>query len=213
MSIHVSQKRGYVRHAPNMLTGIRLLCAATILWCAASSDFFGEWTALSLFVVGSITDFLDGYLARKYALQTKIGALLDPVADKILVMSFILFLWMSTSFGFFESVCFVIIVLRELYVDLIRWIMRMRKREAIASSSIGKWKAALQMVALTVYGIPIDSVALAFLGAATLVSATLLTLVSAVEYTFPSWFRARVQGFPTIIRVFRSIDGIRRLWA
>ncbi|MBX9906664.1 CDP-diacylglycerol--glycerol-3-phosphate 3-phosphatidyltransferase [Patescibacteria group bacterium] len=212
MSIHVSQKRGYVRHVPNILTGIRFLCAATILWCAASSDFFGEWTALSLFVVGSITDFLDGYLARKYALHTKIGAILDPIADKILVLSFIVFLVAHAPVGVVDIICFGVIGLREFYVDAMRW-MSARKGERLASSSVGKWKAAAQMVALTLYGFPIESLLLSISSATMLGIATVLTIVSAVEYTFPAWFRRQVQSFPTIVRVFRSVDGIRRLWA
>lgn len=102
----------------------------------------------ALFSIASITDFLDGYLARKWGEETKFGAFLDPVADKLLVV-----VAMTLIIAKYPTVLITIagllIISREIVITALReWMAGMGKRSVVAVSSIGKWKTGMQITAL-----------------------------------------------------------------
>lgn len=110
-----------------------------------------------VFVVASLTDFIDGYLARKNNQITSLGKFLDPVADKILVNSMVIFLIAPSIFApynhgqivSFNMWCAIILVVRDIVVDALRFIAA-QKKIVIAANIFGKAKTVLQMVAIVV---------------------------------------------------------------
>lgn len=204
------------RNTPNALTMARLGIMGYIAQYLSHESVSFEilWGMLALFVVGSGTDFLDGLLARRYDLVTRFGGILDPIADKFLVIVYMVFLGLhAPSFGVYELVCGTIIIVREVYVDGLRWLLRLRGKEMLPSA-LGKWKLAAQTVALSAYGVPIEHIVIYIFDVVMLSVATLLTVLSALEYTFPDWVRDQAGRFPRLVRVFVRIDrGVRGLWA
>lgn len=109
-----------------------------------------------LFLIASFSDFLDGYLARKYNLVTTYGKFMDPIADKLLVDTVLLFFVLpmgSNGFAFsgqtgVPMVACIIMIARDLVVDAMR-LIAMEKNVVVAANKFGKVKTVLQMVALT----------------------------------------------------------------
>ena len=102
--------------------------------------------ATILFVVAAITDWFDGYVARRFGQQTPFGAFLDPVADKLLVC---VALVMLLSLGRIGAIVASIIIGREIAISALReWMATMGQRKSVAVSSVGKFKTAAQMTAI-----------------------------------------------------------------
>ena len=131
--------------------------------------------AAIIFVGAAITDYYDGKIARKYNLITNLGKLLDPLADKILVISALVTL---AKFSQISLWFVIIIIFRELLITGLRSIVA-AEGVVIAAESLGKWKTATQMVALTVIIlIPFSSTVNNIL----LLIPLILTVVSGAEY-------------------------------
>ena len=135
-----------------------------------------------LFIIASITDFLDGYIARKYNLITDEGKMLDAIADKILVNS-VLIVLASKSSGFINPIIPVIIIMRDTIVDVIK-MMAGNKGKVVAAIKSGKWKTACLMVGIVLtlfYNLPFEvwniSVAKVLL-----LIATVLSVTSGIQY-------------------------------
>lgn len=133
-----------------------------------------------LFIIASITDFLDGYIARKYNLITDLGKMLDAIADKMLVNSVLIIL---ASTGFIHPIIAVVVVFRDTVVNTIKMIAG-SKGKVVAAIKSGKLKTACLMVGITLtlfYNLPFELWNLKvsdFL----LVIAAILSIVSAVQY-------------------------------
>ena len=104
-------------------------------------DIFRLISAL-VFAIASITDFLDGYIARKYKLITNFGKLLDPLADKILVLSSLMLL---SANGEINIVWIIIVAVREISISAIRLVC-LEQGVVVAASIFGKYKTATQMI-------------------------------------------------------------------
>jgi len=126
---------------PNTITMIRLLLTAVFCAAASYEGTLGYSIALVAFCLGAISDYLDGYLARKLNLVTSLGKLLDPLADKILVCSG--FLYLSAK-GLCPVWVTALIICREFLVTGIRQIA-VEKGVVIAADRLGKWKTAFQL--------------------------------------------------------------------
>ncbi|PID61160.1 MAG: CDP-diacylglycerol--glycerol-3-phosphate 3-phosphatidyltransferase [Gammaproteobacteria bacterium] len=113
---------------------------------------FQNWIAWGVFAIASVTDFFDGYIARKYNQSSKLGAMLDPVADKILVAVVMISLLVKHADGWeglFLMICAVIIIGREIVVSALREFMSgLNIRNAVAVQYIGKVKTTAQIFAL-----------------------------------------------------------------
>lgn len=103
--------------------------------------------AATVFTIASITDFLDGKIARKYNLITNFGKLMDPLADKMLVVSSLLMLSMN---GEVSHIMTLIVILREISVSSVR-LVALESGRVVAASKWGKYKTATQMIAITLY--------------------------------------------------------------
>ncbi len=116
-------------------------------------DFpFSNWVSWGVFAIASITDFFDGYIARKYNQGSKLGAMLDPVADKLLITVVLISLVTKHSEGLeglFIMICAVIIIGREILISALREFMAgLNIRNAVAVQYIGKVKTTAQIFAL-----------------------------------------------------------------
>lgn len=133
-----------------------------------------------LFIIASVTDWLDGYLARKYHLITDFGKIMDSIADKILVNSILIIL---SSAHFIHPAIAVIIILRDIIVDSIK-MMSAGKGHVVAAIQTGKIKAACLMVGIVLslfYNLPFEfwNIKMADL---LLIAASILSIISAAQY-------------------------------
>ncbi|MGJ8676632.1 MAG: CDP-diacylglycerol--glycerol-3-phosphate 3-phosphatidyltransferase [Akkermansiaceae bacterium] len=126
---------------PNTITLFRLVLTAVFCAAASAEGTLGYAIALAAFVLGAISDWLDGYLARKMNLVTSLGKLLDPLADKILVSSG--FIYLSAK-GLCPVWVTALIICREFLVTGIRQIA-VEKGKIIAADGLGKWKTTFQL--------------------------------------------------------------------
>ena len=137
---------------PNLLTYARIVAVPIIVLCffvegrLASSDF-ARWTALTLFAVASITDYLDGYLARIWNQTSNIGRMLDPIADKLLVASVLLLMAADGTIAGWSIWAAIVILCREILVSGLREYLAALK-VAVPVTRIAKWKTTIQMVAI-----------------------------------------------------------------
>jgi cardiolipin synthase len=143
-------KRAY--NIPNMLTYARIVAVPAIVLCffiegrLQSSDL-ARWTAFGLFAVASITDFLDGYLARIWKQTSNIGKMLDPIADKLLVASVLLLVAADGTIAGWSLWAAIIILCREILVSGLREYLAALK-VSVPVTQIAKWKTTTQMVAI-----------------------------------------------------------------
>ncbi len=142
---------------PNKITIFRMITVIAIIVLALlpQGPTFGFWkleydyrnvSILVLFILGSVSDFLDGHIARKYNLVTTFGKFMDPIADKLLVNSLFIIL---TGLGRIHWLVTVIMVGRDIIVDVIRLIM-VERGTVIAASKLGKLKTITQMISLII---------------------------------------------------------------
>jgi CDP-diacylglycerol--glycerol-3-phosphate 3-phosphatidyltransferase len=133
-----------------------------------------------IFIIASITDFIDGYFARKYNQVTDFGKMIDAIADKVLVNSILIIL---ASTGFISAIIAVIIVVRDIVVNSIKMVAG-SKGNVVAAIKTGKLKTACLMIgiALTLfYNLPFELLNLR-VADAFLVVATILSIISAIQY-------------------------------
>jgi CDP-diacylglycerol--glycerol-3-phosphate 3-phosphatidyltransferase len=134
---------------PNILTLIRLLLIPVIVLIYLMP---GDWrfvTSALIFFAAGFTDWLDGYLARKWDQSTPFGAFFDPVADKLMVAVALVLLVHSYE-SMFITLSSAIIISREIVISALReWMAELGKRASVAVSFIGKFKTLAQMGAIT----------------------------------------------------------------
>lgn len=183
---------------PNKLTLARVIMVPffVAVLLLVPQYFFFKWIALAIFIVASLTDLLDGYLARKYHLVTNFGKFMDPLADKLLVCSALIGL---SSLHVIPAWITITIIAREFIISGFRLIAA-EKGVVIAASMWGKWKTTFQMVMICVQmmvmdyylimdgGIAVETGLRAFynvmviIGNVTMYIALILTVVSLVDY-------------------------------
>jgi CDP-diacylglycerol--glycerol-3-phosphate 3-phosphatidyltransferase len=127
---------------PNAITLSRLVLTAVFVAGTAFGSAVGHWIALVSFVIAAISDFVDGWLARKLGMVTPLGKLLDPVADKVLVGSAYVYLSASNLCPVWIT---VVILAREFLVTGLRQIA-MESGQVMAADRLGKWKTGLQLM-------------------------------------------------------------------
>ena len=132
---------------PNLLTYGRILAIPVLVGCFFFDGDGARWIALAIFVAACITDFLDGYLARIMSLQTSLGRMLDPIADKLLVAACLLMLTASGTIAGYSVWAAVIIMSREILVSGLREFLA-ELQVSVPVSQVAKMKTAIQMVAI-----------------------------------------------------------------
>lgn len=133
---------------PNILTIMRLLAAPGVpLAYVLFPSPLADWVALSLFVGASFTDFLDGYLARKWNQMSNFGRMLDPIADKVMVVIALLVVVSFSQMDAFILIPVVIILFREIFVSGLREFLG-ADAGRLQVTKLAKWKTTVQMVAI-----------------------------------------------------------------
>jgi CDP-diacylglycerol---glycerol-3-phosphate 3-phosphatidyltransferase len=160
----------------------------------------GQWTnlmAAALFGLAALTDWLDGYLARRLGQTTRFGAFLDPVADKLVIVSAIVML-VGSHASLWLTLPGLVIVGREIVVSALREWMAEMNRRGIVVSRIGKFKTATQITAILVLLAfpPGSDPRLVLLGYILIYGAASMPLVSMVMYLRAAWptLRAGLDG-------------------
>ena len=135
---------------PNILTILRLLAAPGVaIMFLYFARPYADWYALILFVTAALTDFVDGYLARRWKQVTKLGTMLDPIADKVMVV--IALMIISWLYGFKGVVVLpaTVILFREVFVSGLREFLG-DTAGTLKVTVLAKWKTTVQLVAITV---------------------------------------------------------------
>ena len=166
---------------PNKLTTLRVIMIPFfvffLLWQNGENRIF-RMIALALFIIASLTDLLDGKIARKYNLVTNFGKFMDPLADKLLVCSALICL---IELNALPAWMVIIIISREFIISGFRLIAS-DNGVVIAASYWGKFKTTFQMVSVVL--LILDIPALAFVTTICVWIALLLTIVSLVDYIY-----------------------------
>ena len=132
---------------PNILTIGRIIIVPFFVLAFYLPGFYGDLTAFALFVIASFTDFLDGMLARMMGEESKLGELLDPIADKIIVATALILLVMSGTIRNYEVIAAIIILTREILISGLREFLAIGQIK-LPVTNLAKLKTFLQMVAI-----------------------------------------------------------------
>lgn len=174
---------------PNILTALRILLIPVLVIVFYLPTHWRFEAAAVIFAVASFTDYLDGYLARRWGQITPFGAFLDPVADKLIV-AVSLVLLVALHANAVLAVPALVIVGREIVVSALReWMAKYSQLRGVAVSFLGKVKTASQMIAIFVLlanGADVHSIAVTF-GYVLLYAAAGLTLWSMYLYLKLAW--------------------------
>jgi cardiolipin synthase (CMP-forming) len=133
---------------PNILTYGRILAVPVVTACILWRDDNARWLALFVFVVAALTDFLDGYLARRWKQQSTLGRMLDPIADKLLVAATLLALAGDKTIYGMHTWAGVIIICREVLVSGLREFLA-ELRVSVPVTQLAKMKTGVQLIAIT----------------------------------------------------------------
>jgi len=136
-----------LKKIPNILTIGRIIIVPFFVLAFYLPGFYGDLTACVLFVIASFTDFLDGMLARMMGEESKLGELLDPIADKIIVATALILLVMSGTIKNYEVIAAIIILTREILISGLREFLA-RGQIKLPVTNLAKLKTFLQMLAI-----------------------------------------------------------------
>lgn len=186
---HKAKLPTWKRELPMWLTWSRMLvCIPMTIVILTLEKRTAGWIAAALFIIAAITDWLDGYFARKFHAQTTMGKFMDPIADKILVSTILILLVPS---GAVHPVLVIIILGRDIFIGGIRSIAA-ADRLIIDAKATGKWKTAVQMVAIPAVLVdvplvsdslgPLYNISTQTVGHGLLWISGILSLISGLEY-------------------------------
>lgn len=181
---------------PNSLTFLRIGLIPVFVLVFYAPLAWSQQLACLIFVAAALTDLLDGYLARKLRQTSKLGAFLDPVADKLMI-AVVLVLLVERDPSPLLSLPAAVIIGREISVSALReWMAELGARSRVAVSIYGKIKTTAQMMALPllIYAEPAFGLPVYECGLALLYLAAALTLVSMCQYIASAWPRLRDTG-------------------
>ena len=134
---------------PNYLTIGRIIIVPIFVISFYLPGFYGDVIPFSLFIVASFTDFLDGLLARMFKEESKLGELLDPIADKIIVAAALILLVMNGTIKNYEVIAAIIILTREILISGLREFLAIG-RIKLPVSNLAKYKTFLQMFSISI---------------------------------------------------------------
>ena len=166
---------------PNKLTLLRVILIPFFIAAMYIDSIPGNrWIACGIFALASLTDALDGYIARKYKLITDFGKFMDPLADKLLVCSAIL---IFVDFHTLPGIAAIVIIAREFIISGFR-LAALQKGRVIAAGWLGKIKTVLQMIMCFALIIDLPFGFYAYVRLVLICLAVLFTVLSLVDYIF-----------------------------
>ena len=133
---------------PNILTIGRIIIVPIFVLSFYLPGIVGDLVPFFLFVIASFTDYLDGLLARLYKEESKLGELLDPIADKILVAAALVLLVMNGIIKNYEVIAAIVILTREILISGLIEFLAKNKEASIPVSSLSKFKTLIQMLSI-----------------------------------------------------------------
>lgn len=179
---------------PMMLTLLRIALIPVLVLFFYLPYSWASLAAAAVFILAAITDWLDGYLARRMGLMSDLGAFLDPVADKLMVATALVLLVQSPPEiifpTFFFTISAAIIIGREIAISGLReWMAEMGERGTVKVGFMGKLKTIFQMTAIgcLLFEYPLWGLPVLFVGEMTLYTAAALTLWSMWVYLHAAW--------------------------
>lgn len=182
---------GQILNLPNALTLLRIFLVPFLVVVLLTKFDGREYVGLAIFLVAAVTDLLDGYFARRYKQITRLGMLLDPIADKLLVSAAFISL---VEIGIAPAWMIVVIIGREFAVSGLRSIAA-QQGVTIAASQLGKGKTVSQVVAIALLILGNELDPYMWLGHVALWVVVIFALGSAVDY-FVRFWRAVIRRAP-----------------
>jgi CDP-diacylglycerol--glycerol-3-phosphate 3-phosphatidyltransferase len=185
-----------ILNVPNILTLIRLAFIPLLVLAFYWKSPWHPVVVTGIFFLAGITDWFDGYLARRLGQMSRFGAFMDPVADKLIVIVSLVLLVASDHIrnAVFDGRVFTVVVLiiigREVAVSALReWMAELGQRGNVKVSWIGKWKTGTQMLAIgfLLYGQPLWNLPIVPIGEVLLYLSAVLTLWSMLIYLLAAW--------------------------
>lgn len=174
---------------PTALTLFRILLLPVMVIVFFAPFHGANVAAAAIFVAAAITDWLDGWIARRWNMGSAFGEFLDPVADKLMV-AVTLFLLVQENPTPLMAVTSAVIVGREISISALReWMAEIGQRAHVRVAGLGKIKTVLQIVAIVVllYQHDLEGLRLFHVGETLLVAAAVLTIWSAIVYVRAAW--------------------------
>ena len=176
-----------MKNFPNILTIFRIVSLPVLILMILSSDQEFNFYGVLLFIVISASDFFDGYLARKMSTESSFGKMLDPIADKLFIITVIICLMINSTIEHLSLIPGFLIIFREIFVSGLReYYSSANSNIAINVSKLGKIKTAIQMLSLfliLVSSLPLPLSALSMnIGIIALWTAMILSLISGYQY-------------------------------
>ena len=169
---------------PNKLTVLRVLMIPFFVWFTLVDLIpgYSKYIAVGIFIIASLTDLLDGKIARKYNLVTNFGKFMDPLADKLLVCAALICL---ISKGMIPAWIVIVIISREFIISGFR-LVASDNGVVIAASYWGKWKTTFQMLMIIVLLLDLGGI-FDVLGQVLIWIALALTVISLIDYLKKNW--------------------------
>jgi CDP-diacylglycerol--glycerol-3-phosphate 3-phosphatidyltransferase len=167
---------------PNLLTLSRILVIPALCGAFWLPQPWNDWVAFGLFALAGVTDWADGFLARRWGLMSNLGRFLDPVADKLLVAAALIVL---VDIERTSAWIAAVIIGREIAISALReWMARLGHSRNVAVNLLGKIKTVAQMIAIPMllFNDPLFGVSMQTTGSVLIVIAAILTLVSMGYY-------------------------------
>ena len=171
----------------NLLTFLRIVLAAIIFTLLMSPD--GYFLALILFFIAGITDYFDGYLARRYNSVSQIGEILDPIADKILIV-FVLFGLAINLDSYFIGFIGSLIIAREIWLGALRDLNARNNKTAVTKVTfLAKIKTTIQLFTISIYlfALTLNNMVLVVFADILLVASLFITMYTGFLYTLNSF--------------------------
>lgn len=174
----------------NFLSYSRIILIPLFIYLLAIKELM---FALIVFGIASLTDFFDGWVARKFKQESEFGKFIDPIADKFLVISsLIAIIWLSDDFKIYDSWMIVIIAGRDILITVMRW-LAIKRGKSLRTSRFGKFKTAFQMLSIVIIIMIYLAKKSKFFEVHVLVpywimlAVTIMTALSGFRYLFTNW--------------------------
>jgi len=175
-----------MKHLPNILTLSRILLLPLLLFMILSSSYQLNLYSVILFIFVSFTDFLDGLIARYHGSTSEFGKMLDPIADKLLVVGVLTVLMINGTIAHINIIPALLIIFREIFISGLReYAANIKLEGTIDVSRIGKVKTAIQMISLVLilFSASIEnSIFILNIGIILLWASMVLALISGYKY-------------------------------
>jgi CDP-diacylglycerol--glycerol-3-phosphate 3-phosphatidyltransferase len=171
---------------PNLLTYGRIVAIPIIVALLVAENPALRWLALLLYLAAAVSDFLDGYLARRWNQSSPLGRMLDPIADKLLVGALIVAFAWDRSLAGWDLVPALAILLREIFVSGLREFLG-PQNVIVKVTQLAKWKTTVQLLALTFIFLAPLLAGAGLVAELLLWLAGVLTVITGAQYFMTAW--------------------------